>query len=615
MRAEFERAAAALTGGGTIAMACHVNPDADALGSMLGLAAHLRTLGVEAVCSYPNEPLEVPRWAALLPGSDRIVEPAAFPETPDVMVTCDCASFDRLVMLGHAATRASELIWIDHHRSNDGYGTIRLVDPAASSTCEMVGRLIDVLGGDLTADVAACLYAGLVTDTGRFQYEATTPETLRFAARLREHDFDHARLVQALYDDNPRSFLEVLGVALGRLQHVASVDLVWTYLLQEDLRAYDVHAGDTDDLIDVIRTARDADVAAVLKQQRDGRFKVSVRSRGGHDLATAAAAFGGGGHRLAAGYTSEHGPAGTIDRLVDVLAGAPATHVSPGPAPEGLLLIDKPGGVTSHDAVARVRRALGTKKVGHAGTLDPMATGLLVIGVGRATRLLRFLGDLPKVYEGTFRLGIETTTLDADGEVVKETPVGAVSEDDAIRASMAARLGASAQTPPAFSAVKVGGRKLYEAARRGEHVEAPARIVRVDRFDLVRRDGADVAFACQVSGGTYVRVLAADVGGSLGVGAHLTALRRTAIGPFLVRDARPPDDPGVPLAAARAVGHLPRVELEPVEAEAAAHGRVLAPAGIDGPYGVYGPEGDLIGIWRDAGAKALPEMVLAPAAT
>jgi phosphoesterase RecJ-like protein len=189
----------------------------------------------------------------------------------------------------------------------------------------MVGRLIEVLGGDLTADVAACLYAGLVTDTGRFQYEATTPETLRFAARLREHDFDHARLVQALYDDNPRSFLEVLGVALGRLQHVASVDLVWTYLLQEDLRAYDVHAGDTDDLIDVIRTARDADVAAVLKQQRDGRFKVSVRSRGGHDLATAAAAFGGGGHRLAAGYTSEHGPAGTIERLVDVLAGAPAS--------------------------------------------------------------------------------------------------------------------------------------------------------------------------------------------------------------------------------------------------------------------------------------------------
>jgi phosphoesterase RecJ-like protein len=325
MKAEFERAAAALAGGGSVAIACHVNPDADALGSMLGLAGHLRTMGVEAVCSFPNEPLEPPRWAALLPGSDRLVEPADFPEDPDVMVTCDCASFDRLAMLGHAASRARELIWIDHHRSNDGHGTIRLVDPAASSTCEMVGRLIDVMGGTMTADVAACLYAGLVTDTGRFQYQATTPETLRFAARLREHDFDHSAMVQALYEDNPRPFLEVLGIALGRLQHVPEVDLVWTYLLQEDMRAHDVHPAETDDLIDVIRTARDTDVAAVLKQQRDGHFKVSVRSRGRHDLAAAAAAFGGGGHRLAAGYTSQHGPAGTIERLVAVLAGAPAS--------------------------------------------------------------------------------------------------------------------------------------------------------------------------------------------------------------------------------------------------------------------------------------------------
>jgi tRNA pseudouridine55 synthase len=284
--------------------------------------------------------------------------------------------------------------------------------------------------------------------------------------------------------------------------------------------------------------------------------------------------------------------------------------VSPGP--DGVVLVDKPGGITSHDAVARVRRALGTSKVGHAGTLDPMATGLLVMGVGRATRLLRFLGDLPKVYEGTFRLGIETTTLDADGEVVREAPADGIG-DGAIREAMAAKLGVGAQTPPAFSAVKVGGRKLYEAARKGERLEASARIVRVDRFDLVGRDGPDVRFACQVSGGTYVRVLAADVGEALGVGAHLTALRRTAIGPFSVRDARPPEDPGDPLPPATAVGHLPRVDLDEVEAEAASHGRVLGPAGIEGPYGVYGAGGDLIGIWRDAGPKAVPEMVLAPA--
>jgi tRNA pseudouridine55 synthase len=282
----------------------------------------------------------------------------------------------------------------------------------------------------------------------------------------------------------------------------------------------------------------------------------------------------------------------------------------PGPGPDGLLLIDKPGGITSHDAVAAVRRVLQTRKVGHAGTLDPMATGLLVIGVGRATRLLRFLGDLPKDYEGTMRLGIETTTLDAEGESVRTMPVDA--DDDAIQAAMTAKLGASAQRPPAFSAVKVDGRKLYDAARKGEHLEAPARIVRVDRFERTGRDGPDVSFACSVSGGTYVRVLAADVGAALGCGAHLTALRRTAIGPFTVETATSPDDPGEPLPLERAVTHLPRFDLEHEEAIAAGHGRILAPAAIEGPYGVYDPDGRLIGVYRDDGAKARPLVILAP---
>jgi tRNA pseudouridine55 synthase len=285
--------------------------------------------------------------------------------------------------------------------------------------------------------------------------------------------------------------------------------------------------------------------------------------------------------------------------------------VSAAPAPDGLLLIDKPPAITSHDAVAAVRRALGTRKVGHAGTLDPMATGLLVIGVGRATRLLRFLGDLPKTYEGTFRLGIRTTTLDADGDVVGETDA-ASPEEPAVAEAMAEKLGASAQRPPAFSAVKVGGRKLYEAARKGEHLEAAARVIRVDAFDLVAYRPPDVDFLATVSGGTYVRVLAADVGDALGVGAHLTRLRRTAIGPFEVVEARPPDDPGPPLPIERAVVHLPRVDVAAEEARAASNGSVLAPAGVPGPHAVFGPGGRLLGIWRDDGAKARPEMVLAP---
>jgi phosphoesterase RecJ-like protein len=317
MDEELTSAARVLAEAPEVAIACHVNPDPDALGSMLGLAAHLRERGANVICSYPNEPLDPPRWAGLLPGAGSLTEAAAFPAEPELMVTCDCASFDRLGRLGASAERAAELIWIDHHRSNDGLGTIRLVDPAASSTCEVVARLIDAMGGDLSAASAACLYAGLVTDTGRFQYEATTPETLLLAARLRERAFDHTKLAQALYDDASPGGLTVMGLALERMQHVAEAGLVWTYLLREDVEG--LHGGDTDEVIDVVRTSRDAEVAVLLKQQRDGRFKVSARSRGEHDLAAIAAAFGGGGHRLAAGWTSERGPAGTIEDLVAAL--------------------------------------------------------------------------------------------------------------------------------------------------------------------------------------------------------------------------------------------------------------------------------------------------------
>ncbi|MGZ5317706.1 MAG: tRNA pseudouridine(55) synthase TruB [Actinomycetota bacterium] len=278
--------------------------------------------------------------------------------------------------------------------------------------------------------------------------------------------------------------------------------------------------------------------------------------------------------------------------------------------PDGLLLVDKPQGITSHDAVAIVRRAQGTKKVGHAGTLDPMATGLLLMGVGRATRLLRFLGDLPKVYEGTMRLGIETSTLDADGEVTREADVTAT--DAKIHAAMAALLGDSMQAPPAYSAVKVGGTKLYEAARKGQTLEAAPRPIRVAAFDLLGYDGRDAGFRVVCGGGTYVRVLAADVGAALGCGAHLTALRRTAIGPFDVAEAGPPDVAVAPLPIERVLDHLPRVDLGAEEAVAAGHGRILGPAGIAGPYGVFGPDDRLIGVWEDDGTKGRPLVVLPP---
>jgi tRNA pseudouridine55 synthase len=276
--------------------------------------------------------------------------------------------------------------------------------------------------------------------------------------------------------------------------------------------------------------------------------------------------------------------------------------------PDGLLLIDKPKGITSHDAVDAVRRALDIRKVGHAGTLDPMATGLLVMGVGRATRLLRFLGDMDKEYEGTARLGEETDTLDAEGEVVRTAAVDA-SEGDVV-AAMTALTGELQQRPPAYSAVKVGGRRLHREARAGRALEAELRTVRVDAFELRGFDGRDVEFRAVVSGGTYVRSLAADLGSALGTGAHLTRLARTRIGPFRVEDASPPDAPGPVLPIERAVAHLPRMELSEDEAEAARHGRPLGPPDGPGFHAAFDPAGRLVGVYRDCGAKACPEVVL-----
>ncbi len=218
-------------------------------------------------------------------------------------------------------------------------------------------------------------------------------------------------------------------------------------------------------------------------------------------------------------------------------------------APSGILLVDKPGGITSHDVVARARRALNTRKIGHAGTLDPMATGLLILGVGPATRLLTYIVGLDKTYEATIRLGASTDSDDADGtEIARaDAAVLAAVTPDAVSAGIAALTGRIEQVPSTVSAIKVGGRRAYDLARAGEEVQLKARDVTVSRFEVLAVrpvDGAiDLDVVVDCSSGTYIRALARDLGAALGVGGHLTALRRTRIGAFRVEDAAVEIDP------------------------------------------------------------------------
>ena len=317
----LDRAAEALSSAAGVALAGHVNPDPDAIGSMLGLAGFLRARGKDVVCSWANVPMEQPAWLQAVPGHAPIVDSREYPREPEVMVALDTASKDRLGSLATNADRAGALILLDHHVTNPGFGSIPIIDPHASSTAEVAYRLIERMGGagELGPEEAACLYAGILTDTGRFQYGAATPQTLRVAAALRDSGFDHVALGQLLFEDGSFDYLRLLSVALSRAVLVPEASLVWTYVTQADFEASGVSMSDADDLIDAIRSAREADVACVIKQQRDGRYKVSLRSRGGSDVGSIAAAGGGGGHRLAAGYTSKTGPVDTAAAVADAL--------------------------------------------------------------------------------------------------------------------------------------------------------------------------------------------------------------------------------------------------------------------------------------------------------
>ncbi|GAB2516649.1 tRNA pseudouridine(55) synthase TruB [Microbacterium petrolearium] len=280
----------------------------------------------------------------------------------------------------------------------------------------------------------------------------------------------------------------------------------------------------------------------------------------------------------------------------------------------GVLLVDKPGGMTSHDVVSRARRALGTRKIGHAGTLDPMATGLLVLGVEGATRLLTYLVGLDKTYRATIRLGADTTTDDAEGETVSVAEPAALeaATDERIASGIAALTGEISQVPSSVSAIKVNGRRAYDLARAGEQVELKARTVTVSRFEVLEThrgaDGIDLDVVVDCSSGTYIRALARDLGEALGVGGHLTALRRTRIGRFDVAEAVAVDAIagdaliGPAAAAERAVG---RVEVSAAEARDLRHGKRLEGAAARLPGAVAAavdPDGRLVGIVEARGS-------------
>jgi len=323
--ADWSAAVKIIDGAGQVCLACHVRPDADALGSMLAVAVALasRTGDLPVVASFGDDPFEVPGILRFLPGQSLLRRPAEYPDQPEVVISFDAASIDRLGRLAGPAEAAGALIVLDHHASNPGFGTVNLVDPASAATAVLAAELIDRLGITLTQDIALGLYAGLVTDTGSFKYAATSPHVHELAARLLATGIDPGTVSRELYDRAPFSYLRLLSAALGRVElnrdAAGGLGIVWTTVTRADREAAGLPLDAAESVIDIVRKTDEAEVAAVLKEDDDGIWQVSVRSKSVVDVGRACAELGGGGHARAAGFSASGGAGAAIAALQRVL--------------------------------------------------------------------------------------------------------------------------------------------------------------------------------------------------------------------------------------------------------------------------------------------------------
>ncbi|MEV4559701.1 bifunctional oligoribonuclease/PAP phosphatase NrnA [Kitasatospora sp. NPDC049285] len=323
---EWQRALALIARAEEIDLVCHICPDGDALGSALAAGLALRGLGKRVRVSFGDDPQVIPESLSFLPGQELIVPAAAVPDRPELVLGFDAASEERLGLLRDKAFAAGALVVFDHHASNPGFGTVRLIDPGAPATAVLVDELLRRLRVPLDQEIAACLYTGIATDTGSFKYRATTPATHEMAGRMLATGIRHDLISRQLWDTSSFGYLKVLAGALERAafepEEAGGRGLVWTWVPYQDLALFGVTVEEIEGLIDVLRRPAEAEVALVLKQDPDGTLRGSCRSKGAVDVAAACARLGGGGHVYAAGFSTRDGVEETVERFRVALAEA-----------------------------------------------------------------------------------------------------------------------------------------------------------------------------------------------------------------------------------------------------------------------------------------------------
>lgn len=513
-----------------ISVISHINPDGDSIGSLLALGTALKRL-YNTVYIFIND--ELPKKYTFLPGvQDIIVYKHEEEINFDFCFVLDCGDSKRLGYSEIILNKSNVVVNIDHHISNTNFGDINIIDINASSTSEIVFNLLKNNNIPIDKKIATCLYTGITTDTGNFTYDNTTSYTHRVAAELMEQAIDLTNITFHLYQNKPLNSVEFLGDMLRRLKTSFDGKLAIITITEDDLEKYNLSSSDVDGVINYARDIQGVEIAILLKETSDGFVKIGLRSKNTIDVSKLAGKFGGGGHKKAAGATVK-GSLVEVQEKIEV-----QIKKSLGwwcIALKGILNIIKPPGMTSHDVVAIVRKKLRIKRVGHTGTLDPNAAGVLPICIGQATKISQYLLESEKKYRAEMKLGITTDTQDIYGSVINYKNVDATEEE--IRNALLSFIGEYNQVPPMYSALKMQGKKLYELARQGIEVVREPRRVYIKEINIINIKDDTVLFDVICSKGTYIRTLCHDVGELLGCGAVMSFLLRTATSRFEISSA------------------------------------------------------------------------------
>lgn len=520
-------------------LAGHTAPDGDAIGSCFALALALHKMGKNVRVML--EPFT--RKYAIIPGRDFLFAGDVEGLVPEVFVALDCADADRLGSARPLFDRAEITVCVDHHETNIGFADYNYIESDASSASEMTYKIIEKLT-ELTPEIAAAVYAGMVSDTGGFRYNATAKSTMETAARLMEM-IPFTQIYSELMHVHRFAAGKALGLALENSERSANKKIAYTFLSREMLSSVGANQADLDGVVEYLMGTRKALAAIFVYEKAGEQVKVSLRSKG-PNIGRVAAELGGGGHALAAGATVD----GTIEIVLprvlslaereiknyeneNMIASAKRTGLT------GVINVRKEKGYTSHDVAAIIRK-ITKEKTGHTGTLDPDATGVLPVCIGRATKLADYFSAADKTYIAEIVTGIITDTGDISGKVLERRDAAVDFENikTVAESFKFENRGEYMQVPPMYSAVKIGGKKLYELARKGQTVERPPRAVKI--FDLQvqpQREDGKIFMEVTCSKGTYIRSLCMDIGEVLGCGAVMGELERTRSGMFSIENA------------------------------------------------------------------------------